>query len=64
MNYTSLDKGDHELLSCDRCCVGESFPENETTGRKVRETRKRSMKPRITVITLGVSDLEKSLLFW
>jgi catechol 2,3-dioxygenase-like lactoylglutathione lyase family enzyme len=44
--------------------MGERFTENETTGRKVRETRERSMKPRITVITLGVSDLEKALLFY
>src|SRR5262249_9005140 len=38
--------------------------DHETTGRKVKETRERSMKPRITVITLGVSDLEKALLFY
>jgi uncharacterized protein len=44
--------------------MGERFTENETTGRKVRETREKSMKPRITVITIGVSDLEKALRFY
>ena len=35
---------------------GEHLIEHEPTGRKARETREKSMKPRITVITLGVSD--------
>jgi uncharacterized protein len=44
--------------------MGEHLIEHEPAGRKVRETREKSMKPRITVITLGVSDLEKALRFY
>lgn len=44
--------------------VGESFPENARSRMKDEETRGREMKPRMTVITVGVSDLEKALLFY
>jgi catechol 2,3-dioxygenase-like lactoylglutathione lyase family enzyme len=64
MKYKYLDSEDQQVLSWNSCCVGESFPANAHSRKKDEETRGRDMKPRITVITVGVSDLEKSLLFY
>jgi len=41
MKYTSLDKGDHELLLCDRCCVEERFTENQLVAPVGIEGRRR-----------------------